>query len=46
MKNKRIGYYIITTIIILIAASSCASIRLNPLDNSEKVTVTFDKIIK
>lgn len=45
-RNKKSIYHIIISLALGIILSSCATMRIDPSDRSEQVTVTFDKTIK
>lgn len=37
---------VMSAVVILVSVSSCATIRLDPANRAEQVSVTFDKTIK
>ena len=47
MKSKiKTAIPFIVIFLVLLVTSSCATVRLNPSNRAEQVTVTFDKTIK
>ena len=46
MKSKRFIHHIIISLAFGMIVSSCATMRIDPSNQSEQVTVTFDKTIK
>ena len=46
MKSKRFIHHIIISLPFGMIVSSCATMRIDPSNQSEQVTVTFDKTIK
>lgn len=44
--NKKSLYHIIIYLVLGVIVSSCATMRIDPINRAEQVTITFDKTIK
>lgn len=44
--NRKIMLRVLAGIILMMVVSSCATVRIDPSNRAEQVSVTFDKTIK
>jgi len=45
-RNNKSVYHIIIYLVLGVIVSSCATMRIDPTNRAEQVTITFDKTIK
>lgn len=45
-RNNKSVYHIIIYLVLGVIVSSCATMRIDPINRAEQVTITFDKTIK
>lgn len=46
MKRNKKSLFFIISMVLAVLASSCATMRIDPSNRAEQVSVTFDKTIK